>query len=114
MDNLITLIGGAAWAMGDLSKIQNIFNLHDVQQEKVKGTLTDIPESWPQKGQISMESVYLRYRPNTKQVLKDLTFTVKPGEKVGVVGRTGAGKSTLCMALTRIVELDAGKIQIDG
>ena len=56
----------------------------------------------------------LRYRPNTSIVLKKLNFEVTPGHKVGVVGRTGAGKSTLSMALTRIVELAGGKIEIDG
>ena len=47
-------------------------------------------------------------------VLKKLNFTVKPGHKVGIVGRTGAGKSTISMALTRIVELYGGRIEIDG
>ena len=56
----------------------------------------------------------MRYRPNTEIVLRKLNFKVSPGEKVGVVGRTGAGKSTLSMALTRIVELMGGKIEIDG
>ena len=115
MGDLVTLVGSAAWAIGDLSKLQKIFNLHDVKQERLVGSKNDeVPASWPQKGEISFEDVHLRYRPNTKQVLKKLSFTVEPGQKVGVVGRTGAGKSTLCMALTRIVELDSGKIAIDG
>merc|ERR1712051_105691 len=63
---------------------------------------------------IEFEDVELRYRPNTNLVLKKLNFEVTPGHKVGVVGRTGAGKSTLSMALTRIVELADGKIEIDG
>ena len=46
-------------------------------------------------------------------MLNDVTFKALPGEKVGVVGRTGAGKSTLTMALTRIVELESGQIFID-
>ena len=115
MGDLVTLVGSAAWAIGDLSKLQKIFNLHDVKQERLVGSKNDeVPACWPQKGEISFEDVHLRYRPNTKQVLKKLSFTVEPGQKVGVVGRTGAGKSTLCMALTRIVELDSGKIAIDG
>ena len=56
----------------------------------------------------------MRYRPNTEVVLRKLGFEVSPGEKVGVVGRSGAGKSTISMALTRIVELMGGKIEIDG
>ena len=56
----------------------------------------------------------MRYRPNTDIVLDDLSFEVSPGIKVGVVGRTGAGKSTMSLALSRIVELCGGRIEIDG
>lgn len=56
----------------------------------------------------------LRYRPTTELVLKNLNFTVQPGTKIGVVGRTGAGKSTICLSLSRIVELCGGRIEIDG
>jgi ATP-binding cassette subfamily C (CFTR/MRP) protein 1 len=55
----------------------------------------------------------LKYRPNTEIVLRNLTFQVKPGEKIGVVGRTGAGKSTICLSLSRIVEIASGTIRID-
>ena len=82
-------------------------------QEKAKGT-EKAPEQWPSQGQIAFKDVQLRYRPNTEVVLRKLDFTVNPGDKVGVVGRTGAGKSTISMALTRIVELMGGKIEIDG
>ena len=56
----------------------------------------------------------LRYRPNLPLVLKGLNFDIKGGERVGVVGRTGAGKSTLMLALYRIVEAAGGAICIDG
>lgn len=55
-----------------------------------------------------------RYRPELPLVLQDLTFTVNASEKVGVVGRTGSGKSTLMNLLFRIMELDSGVIEIDG
>lgn len=56
----------------------------------------------------------LRYRPNTEIVLNSLSFTVTPGSKIGIVGRTGAGKSTISLALSRIIELCDGSIKIDG
>ena len=58
--------------------------------------------------------VKLRYRPNTEIVLDGLNFKVEPGQKIGIVGRSGAGKTPLTMALTRIVELASGRILIDG
>jgi len=59
----------------------------------------------------------VRYRPGiegSKVVLDDISFDVKSGQKIGVVGRTGAGKSTLCLALSRILEAEKGSILIDG
>jgi ABC-type multidrug transport system fused ATPase/permease subunit len=69
---------------------------------------------WPEKGGIVFDRVNLKYRPNTEIILKDLTFEVRPREKIGVVGRTGAGKSTICLSLSRIVEIASGNITIDG
>lgn len=56
----------------------------------------------------------LRYRPGKETVLKSLSFTAEGGQKIGIVGRTGAGKSTISLALTRIVEAESGQILIDG
>ncbi len=56
----------------------------------------------------------MRYRPETEIVLNDLSFSLKGGEKIGIVGRTGAGKSTITLAISRIVEIFSGKIYIDG
>lgn len=56
----------------------------------------------------------MRYRPTTEIVLNKLSFEVRAGEKIGVVGRTGAGKSTICLAISRIVELEAGNVILDG
>lgn len=55
-----------------------------------------------------MKDVDLRYRPTTDLVLKGCSMTLNAGDKIGIVGRTGAGKSTLSLALTRIVEREAG------
>lgn len=69
---------------------------------------------WPSKGNITFRDVELRYRPKTEIVLKGLSLDIQGGHKVGIVGRTGAGKSTISLALTRIVELESGCIEIDG
>ena len=70
--------------------------------------------NWPEKGVVKFKNVSLKYRPNTEIVLHKLSFTVKQGEKIGIVGRTGAGKSTICLAIARIVEIFEGQIEIDG
>ncbi|KZP00831.1 ABC protein [Calocera viscosa TUFC12733] len=72
------------------------------------------PADWPRGGAVKMENVRLRYRPGLDEVLKGVEWNVRAGEKVGVVGRTGAGKSSLLIALFRLVELSGGKITIDG
>jgi ABC-type multidrug transport system fused ATPase/permease subunit len=56
----------------------------------------------------------LKYRPTTEIVLDKLSFQVESQEKIGIVGRTGSGKSTICISISRIVELFSGKILIDG
>lgn len=69
---------------------------------------------WPRTGRIEFQGVTMRYRPDLPPVLDGVTFTALPGERVGIVGRTGAGKSSLVAALFRLAELDAGRILVDG
>ncbi|CAF2081819.1 unnamed protein product [Brassica napus] len=72
------------------------------------------PSNWPFHGNVHLEDLKVRYRPNTPLVLKGITLDIKGGEKVGVVGRTGSGKSTLIQVLFRLVEPSGGRIVIDG
>ncbi|RKO90517.1 P-loop containing nucleoside triphosphate hydrolase protein, partial [Blyttiomyces helicus] len=72
------------------------------------------PAGWPSKGAIQVKDLVIRYAPDQPAVLKQVSFSVKPGEKIGVVGRTGAGKSTLSLAFFRIIPLAGGSITIDG
>ncbi|CBI35971.3 unnamed protein product, partial [Vitis vinifera] len=72
------------------------------------------PSSWPSKGRIELQNLKIKYRPNAPLVLKGITCTFKEGTRVGVVGRTGSGKTTLISALFRLVEPESGKILIDG
>ncbi|KAH3887765.1 hypothetical protein DPMN_011784 [Dreissena polymorpha] len=72
------------------------------------------PTEWPQKGAITFCNVNMRYRPEVDLVLRSVNFEIQPREKVGIVGRTGAGKSSLTGVLFRLVELAEGVITIDG
>lgn len=72
------------------------------------------PPNWPTHGNIEVKDLQVRYRSNTPLVLKGITLAVRGGDKIGVVGRTGSGKSTLIQVLFRLVEPCGGKIIIDG
>lgn len=70
--------------------------------------------SWPSQGAVAFNNYSTRYRPGLDLVLKNITLSFKPHEKIGVVGRTGAGKSSLTLALFRIIEPVDGNISIDN
>ncbi|GJE85249.1 multidrug resistance-associated ABC transporter [Phanerochaete sordida] len=70
--------------------------------------------SWPEKGEIKVEDLVIKYAPELPAVLHNITFEIKPGEKVGVLGRTGSGKSTLALSFFRFVEPTEGRIVVDG
>jgi len=71
------------------------------------------PEQWPTKGCVVFENVVMQYRPEMEPALRGISFCIQGGEKVGIVGRTGAGKSSLTLALFRMVELTSGRILVD-
>ncbi|CAK90929.1 unnamed protein product (macronuclear) [Paramecium tetraurelia] len=70
--------------------------------------------NWPQVGDIQIDSLVVKYRENLSPALRGLNVVIKSQEKVGVVGRTGAGKSTVTLSLLRILEASSGSIKIDG
>jgi ATP-binding cassette subfamily C (CFTR/MRP) protein 1 len=72
------------------------------------------PISWPSQGAVSFNNYSTRYRPGLDLVLKNINLDIKPNEKIGVVGRTGAGKSSLTLALFRIIEPAEGNVSIDN
>jgi ATP-binding cassette subfamily C (CFTR/MRP) protein 1 len=73
----------------------------------------EVPESWPPSGRITFDNVQMRYRAELPLVLQGLSMHVEGGERIGIVGRTGAGKSSIMSALFRLTELSGGQISID-
>ncbi|KAI1497200.1 P-loop containing nucleoside triphosphate hydrolase protein [Biscogniauxia marginata] len=72
------------------------------------------PAAWPTEGRVEVDDLVVGYAEDLPPVLKGLNFAIGPGERVGVVGRTGAGKSSLTLALFRFLEARSGSIRIDG
>ncbi|CAN7046016.1 unnamed protein product [Brassica oleracea var. botrytis] len=95
--------------------VERIKQFTDIPAESEWESKENLPPSnWPFPGNVHLEDLKVRYRPNTPLVLKGITLDIKGGEKVGVVGRTGSGKSTLIQVLFRLVEPSGGRIIIDG
>lgn len=101
----------------NMSSAQRIFyNIGDADQERNFDEPLP-PSNWPQTGTIEAKDISVRYRENLPLVIKKINFQIQDGEKVGIVGRTGSGKSSLILTLTRILELEdeeKGYIKIDG
>ncbi|KAI8125135.1 Multidrug resistance-associated protein 1 [Lucilia cuprina] len=75
---------------------------------------SNVPKNWPLEGEVVFENFKVRYREGLDLVLRGISFKIAGGEKVGIVGRTGAGKSSLTLSLFRIIEAAGGRILIDG
>ncbi|KAL9355570.1 hypothetical protein Peur_053540 [Populus x canadensis] len=114
-DLLSNVLRQASRAENSLNSVERVGTYMDLPSEAPAIVETNRPPpAWPSSGSIKFRDVVLRYRPELPPVLHHLSFEVSPSEKLGIVGRTGAGKSSMLNALFRIVELERGEITIDG
>ncbi|XP_061926630.1 ATP-binding cassette sub-family C member 12-like [Entelurus aequoreus] len=119
----IQLTGMLQYVVRQATEVEARFNSVERLQEYITGCTSEaprhlqdseVPGDWPKNGAISFQDYQMRYRHNTPVVLHGLDFLVRAGEKLGIVGRTGSGKSSLGVSLFRLVEPAAGRILIDG
>lgn len=111
---LSNVLRQASRAENSLNSVERVGTYIDLPSEAPAVIETNRPPpGWPSLGSIKFQDVVLRYRPELPAVLHGLSFTISPCQKVGIVGRTGAGKSSMLNALFRLVELEKGKILID-
>ncbi|KAK6204305.1 P-loop containing nucleoside triphosphate hydrolase protein [Scheffersomyces amazonensis] len=123
LNYVIQIVGLLALTIRSMTQVENEMNsverLHEYafnlpQEAAYMKAETSPPPEWPPSGYIEFKDVSLRYRPTLPLVLKDMNLNIYPGEKVGICGRTGAGKSSIMTALYRLTELEKGSISIDG
>jgi ABC-type multidrug transport system fused ATPase/permease subunit len=96
----------------DMNATERIVEYSNIKIESQSGISP--PASWPAKGALKVSNLVVSYAPDLPPVLKGLSFAVEPNTRVGVVGRTGAGKSSLTLALFRFLEARSGSVEIDG
>ncbi|XP_037120770.1 multidrug resistance-associated protein 4-like isoform X2 [Syngnathus acus] len=116
----VTLVGNFQWTVRQSAELENMMTSVErvVEYTELKSearwvTRTRPPLDWPSRGQVTFDRVHLSYSVDSPLILKDINAIFCPNEKVGVVGRTGAGKSSLVAALFRLAE-PQGNIYIDG
>ncbi|KAF9290732.1 hypothetical protein BGZ74_000466 [Mortierella antarctica] len=115
--------GDMNWVVQSIATLENNMNsverlvhyVKNLPQEPSAENPDATPEpSWPSGGAVAFRDVTMRYHPELDPVLRNISFEIHAGHKVGVVGRTGAGKSSLIQALFLLCKLDAGLIVLDG
>ncbi|KAG0304127.1 hypothetical protein BGZ98_005900 [Dissophora globulifera] len=98
--------------LNSVERIAEYMNLDEEPPAIIEGSRP--PASWPYAGEIVVDHLTMKYTADAPSVIKDVSFTIKAGEKVGIVGRTGSGKSTFAISLFRFMDPVSGTITIDG
>ncbi|WWC63484.1 uncharacterized protein I303_106087 [Kwoniella dejecticola CBS 10117] len=123
LSTIITVQQSFSWLVRQIAEVENdmvgaerIMHYANELDQEAPHQIKEVqpPPSWPHEGRIEFDNVKMRYRDELPDVLKGLTMNVGANEKIGVVGRTGAGKSSIMVALFRMAELSGGSIKIDG
>jgi ABC-type multidrug transport system fused ATPase/permease subunit len=114
LEELVKIVAEIESAMVSPERIQEYIDIDHEPPHRVPSQDPAPIVAWPPSGSIEFVNVSFRYKRGDPLVLQELSFQIAGGEKVGIVGRTGAGKSSLTMALFRINELASGSIEIDG
>uniref|UniRef100_A0A4W6ERN8 ATP-binding cassette, sub-family C (CFTR/MRP), member 8 n=1 Tax=Lates calcarifer TaxID=8187 RepID=A0A4W6ERN8_LATCA len=98
-----------------LGSVKRINGLLKTEPENYEGLLTvsQVPDGWPRQGEIKIQNLSVRYDATLKPVLKNVNAHISPGQKVGICGRTGSGKSSFSLAFFRMVDMFEGRIVID-
>lgn len=96
-----------------MTSVERAFEYSNLETEPQPKKPQEVAKSWPSEGSIEFQNVVYRYFEGAQPVLRDLSFVIKPKEKIGIVGRTGAGKSSLISAILRLACIE-GKVLIDG
>ncbi|KAF9914536.1 hypothetical protein BX616_008097 [Lobosporangium transversale] len=109
---LVRLYSNNEMNMNSVERVREYMDLPQEPPAIIEGSRP--PPGWPNNGEIMVENLVMQYSPDDPPVIRDVSFHVNPREKVGIVGRTGAGKSTLAVAFFRFMEMTSGKITVDG
>uniref|UniRef100_A0A671K929 ATP-binding cassette sub-family C member 9-like n=1 Tax=Sinocyclocheilus anshuiensis TaxID=1608454 RepID=A0A671K929_9TELE len=99
-----------------MAAVKKVNSFLSTESENYEGSMdvSQVPEDWPQHGEIKIQDLCVRYDTMLKPVLKHVNAHINPGQKVGICGRTGSGKSSLSLAFFNMVDVFEGKIVIDG
>ncbi|XP_042578696.1 ATP-binding cassette sub-family C member 9 isoform X2 [Cyprinus carpio] len=99
-----------------MAAVKKVNSFLSTESENYEGSMdiSQVPEDWPQHGEIKIHDLCVRYDSMLKPVLKQVNAHINPGQKVGICGRTGSGKSSLSLAFFNMVDVFEGKIVIDG